>query len=522
VDPGSARLSRVQENTLKWRLSLLSSTGYHLGAEMVPHAAALLGVLRRLAAAPSQAVQEGVARALSSILVGLCAYYPRGQYAPCPARVPAPAPAGAGAGADADGVALECYVDKFGNGAAGGMEWHVPSEGEVALANDLLAAFLEAPARELLARCAPGAAPPGREALRSLLLQMEGSLGGVRTCLPDLPGCAKEATPGFAGIAGRLGAAVGSAALRELAARALLAAAAAAAPSDAETLTLCLRVIDAATAAGSAEHADSQASASAWGHDERWLHEPAVAGLLLQNLGDAAGAPAPPPGGDRWRRRRPLWLTAEKVFLNLEWRASQAAYRWHASAARPVLPADAVPDAFRELLAAALRLVVRGLRGVREHAASMTERCLKRYPSLAPAACAPVLAALAKAEDCLALDFSRPASALVPRLREAARGAAARAAAAGGEAEAEAEQALALGGALLLRGNAVWRYVSRDWPAMHALFLAMMASGAGPWPAVFCFAAALGWLMLACRLPARCARRLNTPPALRVPSLRLT
>ena len=50
--------------------------------------------------------------------------------------------------------------------------------------------------------------------------------------------------------------------------------------------------------------------------DEKWMHEPAVSGLLRQEQGVGGGGP-------KWRRRRPRWLVAEKVYLNLEWRASQ-------------------------------------------------------------------------------------------------------------------------------------------------------------------------------------------------------
>ena len=34
-----------------------------------------------------------------------------------------------------------------------------------------------------------------------------------------------------------------------------------------------------------------------------------------------------PPAGGKWRRCRPRWLVAEKVFLNMEWRESQASLR---------------------------------------------------------------------------------------------------------------------------------------------------------------------------------------------------
>jgi hypothetical protein len=66
--------------------------------------------------------------------------------------------------------------------------------------------------------------------------------------------------------------------------------------------------------------------------DEKWMHEPAVAGLLREQQGVAPPEGAGP-GAAKWRRRRPRWLVAEKVFLNLEWRASQAS-----AAAAPALP----------------------------------------------------------------------------------------------------------------------------------------------------------------------------------------
>lgn len=59
--------------------------------------------------------------------------------------------------------------------------------------------------------------------------------------------------------------------------------------------------------------------------DEKWMHEPAVAGLLRWEQGVPG---CTPPAGGKWRRCRPRWLVAEKVFLNMEWRASQASLVW--------------------------------------------------------------------------------------------------------------------------------------------------------------------------------------------------
>jgi hypothetical protein len=44
-------------------------------------------------------------------------------------------------------------------------------------------------------------------------------------------------------------------------------------------------------------------------------------------------------------------------------------------------------------------------------------------------------------------------------------------------AESEQEQAGAIGACRILEGRAVWRHVSRDWGALRAMILALLASG---------------------------------------------
>ena len=44
-------------------------------------------------------------------------------------------------------------------------------------------------------------------------------------------------------------------------------------------------------------------------------------------------------------------------------------------------------------------------------------------------------------------------------------------------AESEAEQAGAIGACRVLEGRGLWRYVSRDWGALRAVMLALLASG---------------------------------------------
>jgi len=121
------------------------------------------------------------------------------------------------------------------------------------------------------------------------------------------------------------------------------------------------------------------------------------------------------------------------------------------------------------------------MRGVREIAGSLVERCLKRYPVLTPVVAAPMLCGLAKIQDSLEMNLRVTAPDMIDKLKEAAAGAAAKAAAAtaaGETVESDQEQAMACGGAALLRGIACWRYFTRHWDGVHALFLALLAGAA--------------------------------------------
>ncbi|KAH7621507.1 hypothetical protein Ndes2526B_g03845 [Nannochloris sp. 'desiccata'] len=579
---GITRLSRVAENSFKWRLSLLSSTAYRLGPALVPHGGRVRAILASMAAAKSQTVQEAAARALASVIQGLCTYYPLEQCAACTARL---MPASVDGGA----MIVEAYVDQTGGGLhlggdgngggkqptgahggsatttnsmpiySGGMKWHIPSDAEIALTNELLQDFAEQPAKFLIeairtnspstnntttngnvtSSSSSSSSVLPKEMIRAQLLQLEGALGGARSCLPDFPGCnlsslSTEATTipttnsQPVSVIGSLGpTTVGSPALRVLISQALVAVVSKAIlPSDSETLFMCLRLMEIVLCAGDAEHRDASAAATSWGSDERWMHEPAVAGLLLESLGDVymssttttiggtggshitgnnnnnkvdigdvmmdtsngggggggdASASRQVGYGNRWRRRRPMWVAQEKVYLNMEWRASQAAYRWYPTVATPAVPMNAIPSAYVELLAQGVHVMLTGMRGVREIAGGLVERCLKRYPVLTPVVAAPMLCGIAKIQDSLEMNLDVTAPDVIDKLKEAAVGAAAKAAAAiaaGETIESDQEQAMACGGAALLRGIACWRYFTRNWDGIRALFLALLAGAA--------------------------------------------
>lgn len=570
-------LSKVQETSLKWRLGLLSSTSFHMGKLLVRHGTSLQHVLTSLIMIPSQSVQEACSRAISSILVGLATFYPLNQYEECGirlipesnVRVPVNSEHGTesvttkdfevlnGNGFSSDSTAVECFIDKYGLGKGSeNLEWHEPSEDEISLANEFLMQFLAAPAHlilslhkgsnhkekvnsnfmlignvkydiEMYLRNLGSLSSLSKEVLRSLLLQMEGAFSGARSCLPDFSMCNSSNVKDFVGVVGSTGATIGSSELRELVCEALITALKTISPSDSDTLALCLRVMDHCLSIGIEEFGEASEGAGAWASDEKWTAEPAVSGLLLENLGDISmklmsrkPSECPPcirdgevrniknvcetrdsidtaqskdslsgtnidiatvGYGKKWRRRRPRWITIEKVFLGLQWRASQAHYRWFASASNPKVLLENIPSLYLKALGEVINMVTQGPAGTWEVSAGILERSMKRYPVLSYPIFASLFAALAKLPEQIVFEPSKSIVDVLPYLQKAFYSAGVTAAAAGskgGEAESEAEQAMVIGPASLFTGQSMWRLLNRDMEALHAFCLALIAGAA--------------------------------------------
>lgn len=238
-------------------------------------------------------------------------------------------------------------------------------------------------------------------------------------------------------LSGRMGPPVGTPALRSLAVDALLSASEIIAIGDNETLNLCLAVMVSAVESGRAELVEAEDAAYGWWSDEKWLHERRIAGALIELLGDIQvadrsainsgmiGTYTGGGGGNgdsstkrdsgngkvakgvfHWRGRRPYWLLVEKAYLLLQWRASQAAYRWYPTATMPLLPVDGIPQECIAIVKRSMHFALKGIGSVRSTALSIIEHAMKRYPSLVPYVFAPVFCALAKVEDERLFEFS--------------------------------------------------------------------------------------------------------------------
>ena len=407
----SSQLSKVQETTLSWKLCLLTSMFYHIGPEILVYGDKIKEILRTLLRSPSLTVQTNAGRALSSLVIGLVSYYPMRQYEGIASHTPK------------GEFSMEPFVDKFGefdlrhvwkNGDLKDSKiptapvWHDPSDAEMTLANQMLVEFVENPAREIIAAGEKGS-PLNRLHLRSLLMGMEGSLEGARSCLPDFDIGLDLREDDLVTVIGSLGKEVGSRDLRHLVGQSLLHASKLIHSGDVETLTVLLRLLDSTISFGCSEYHSSASSASAWFSDDKWLQQPSVSGSL-QDSGDLT-----------WRRRRPRWVAIEKVAMNLEWRASQSSYRWFASSKMPYPEANQLPKVYLDLIGEGMHYMLHGSSNLQDLAGSIVERSAKRFPSISKYVCAPICAAIGKLDSHLKFDPSVTCIDILPDLLDAAK-----------------------------------------------------------------------------------------------------
>ena len=414
----TARLSKAAEAGLCWALALLAASLYRAGpAGAAPaNAPRLRAALVSAAAAPSHPAQDLAARAISSTLAGLVAYYPS-----CDSQC-GPVVAGGGEGGTADPF----FDHVSATASTPPPAWHTPSDAELALAAALVDDHLTAAAAAVA-----GAGGGDREAVRGALVRAEAVLLGARASLPEFEfaggggaagGGAAEAPPGDAlaglGIQGEASAPLGDAGPREALGAALAGLllppstaappptpAPDAPPADPGTLALAARAAGAALSRGSAEYGEAQGAYGAWSGDAAALGEPRLArwaevvaaagGVAGARGGGRGGGAAPAPPADpkaAFRRRRPRWLVVERAYADSLWRAGQAAWRppgWGAGV-------PALPPGWRALAAALLACAGGPYAGVRSAAVCALEGALKRAPAAAPAALPGALAALAR------------------------------------------------------------------------------------------------------------------------------
>lgn len=400
---------------------------------------------------------------------------------------------------------------------------------QIALAEDLVEEFLVKPSLELtrlaeagtLARVlgsAAGAATAStavnaslRAHLRTRLLCMHGVVCGAGVALPDLDGTAPPADSvnlvGSAAPVGLLRPETRRA--RETALGAMVEFLHAAANADPDTLAVGWMVCEALLAVGWIEHHNSTTASSAWSADERWVSSRPLSDVALIRTGFAleqaasggdglasslaiskapsGSSAAPAANHERARRRRPRWLMVEKALINLQWRASAAAYRWWLTSSRPVATPEIVPKLYGSVFLLAAEHGLHQYQDVRSSAGSAVERGLKRFPALTNGPMRIILRALAGLPSSPSGDDGGTGTgSLLAELEGAARRAAgdvARAVAADRE-DKELAWRTSGAAALMRTGRTFWRHAGASWTATAELVCALLAGTANPTPDV--------------------------------------
>ena len=232
-----------------------------------------------------QASQAAAAKLLSPILGCLTAYYPQDQFAP--GKFPD----------SASGAIKAVQVESWlGSKAVEGQtaqqrpQWHEASPAEMQFAEELMQTFMMDACNQLQ-QISDGSSNGGKydkDQLRGLLLQIEGSIHGLRSGLADFaPPEGSPAQQGSAQSLALIGSAcpqVGDVNSRDAMAKSLVAAAGFIGANDYETLGVLLRVMTGLLNRGTHEFSESTGSYSSWKSDQDVAFDPPVAALLFDQV----------------------------------------------------------------------------------------------------------------------------------------------------------------------------------------------------------------------------------------------
>ncbi|BDA49513.1 probable proteasome activator complex subunit 4 [Coccomyxa sp. Obi] len=367
----SGQLSKVQEASLKWKVTIMQYAIVQMRAALVPYKTRITKILSALFAAPSKEVHMEARNLLSITLNGLTSFKCVDQYDPSP---PESQPDSADGALQFDAWLTPRFGDL--DAAVRPPQWYVPSEAEVAFAEELLKQHLVTAAEELISLSSGMATQNGvtqKNQYFSLLYRMVACIEGLQSCMPDFaPPAGTAPPPGSSLVAtGQAGATVGSPQDRELVAEAVLTACNSAVAKDPEVLQLVLTVGSQLLLAGVADFTASKSAGKTHADDEAVLTEPALANLLRNKQ-----------EGMVWRRRRPRWLAVEKVNVHNLWRASQKTFRWWASTERLEITLDMISDPYKAVFVQQLQHSVHTYKKVRDTASHSVTLALKRYPCL--------------------------------------------------------------------------------------------------------------------------------------------
>ncbi|XP_024522024.1 proteasome activator subunit 4 [Selaginella moellendorffii] len=393
-------LSPATETSVSAQLTLLCFGMMNAGPALLQCQDVLKRIIASCFKLTSAKVNEAGERFLSSVVESLLLYYPLQQYRSCSGYP------------GHDGIESWISTKEPSLSLVSPM-WHLPSEEEVAFAEEVIQLHLRNALLDLRSLCEMNSVP-NKEKLRILLLQINGSLKGARSALPDFT---NESSKGSLRIAGKTGASVGNSKLREEAADTLIKACEyllKAKADDTALLILLVQSLDLVGNYGSPEYNEWSHGKHTWKLDSKNLVEPRV--NFITGIHSAG-------------KRRPYWMMTEMVYLHNTWRASQAGYRHFER--NEVCPY--VVKVATELL----KLSLHSYDEVRDFAGASLKKMLKRYPPLVKS-CMPTLAS--SLQDADAMEHS------------------------------------ALGSCSILASRPVLRHIAQDWKSLAMFIQAVLGS----------------------------------------------
>ncbi|KAL6547028.1 hypothetical protein OROMI_022749 [Orobanche minor] len=354
-------LSPAAETAIEYQLKVLSVAICYGGPALLQYREHFKEVIVSAFDSTSWKVNGAADHVLRSLLGSLIHYYPIDQYK-CVVRHPFAA-------------LLEEWIDlkDFSlDKPVTGPKWHVPVEGEISFANELLTLHCESALDDLLTICQSKIhSDPGDEKhhLKVTLLRVDSSLQGVSSCLPDFKpssgnGMVKEAGYLPVMIAGATGSHVGSSELRSRAAdvihetcKYLLKEKS----DDSILLLLLIRVMDKLGNYGSIEYEEWSMRRQVWKQDSTAIVEPPTNFIVSSH---SKG------------KKRPRWALIDKAFMHNVWRSSQSSYHLFRTVG-DIFPSDHVIHLIDDLL----DLCLHSYESVRRLAAKSVLKMMKRWPS---------------------------------------------------------------------------------------------------------------------------------------------
>lgn len=353
--------SPALETSIVYQLKILSLGLLYAGESILQYRDLLKKVIAASFDAPSSKVNDAGGLVLSSVLRSIILFYPLDQY-----KLHRNYPG-------LDGI--EDWISTKGDWTLdkeGGPTWHSPNANEVAFANELLDLHLKAALAELRSICqleSPKASAQEKEHLRVILLRIDMSLCGVRSCLPDFgdsktrsPDGDLHVQPSF--IAGAAGVSVGCVELREDAANTLHMACEyllKKRSDDSVLLSLLTHSLAVVGNSGSAEFSEWSNAKDSCNAESKVLVEPASNYITDHHV---------------MGQRRPKWMIIQLSLLHNTWRASQSRYNWYRAQAEGSL----VPYHIMVVTKDLIKLALHNYDAVREMAGTALKKIFKRFP----------------------------------------------------------------------------------------------------------------------------------------------